>query len=177
MLLCVLTDFRDLFRLCTHYLMRNHHFISMWNTFVILPWRQNRFKMLPSPSFLTSTAAKSPNNTAVALRLSLSDNENPSKRCHCPPHVTLRQRKPFKMFSKGTCPSLATKRLGIVAVTLQITLFVNEYVRKRCRESSCTRLRQLLPFKLYGQRMSFKDKSVSLGRWGHILSRMRRAMK
>ena len=107
----------------------------MWNTFVILPWRQNRFKMLPSPSFLTSTAAKSPNNTAVALRLSLSDNENPSKRCHCPPHIPLRQRKTFNLFSKGVSyTSSATKRLGIVAATLQITLSVNEYARKRYRK-------------------------------------------
>lgn len=145
----------------------------------VIPWlSRNRFKTLPSPSFFTSTAAKSPNNAAVALWLSLSDNENYSKRCHCPPHVLFRQRNAFKVFSKGVSyTSSATKRLGIVAATLQIALFVNEYVRKRCRDSTCTPLRQLLPFKLYGQRMLFKDKSVSLRRWRHILSRMRRAMK
>ena len=63
-------------------------------------------KMLLSPFFLTSTAAKPINNAAVPLRTFLSGNEYPSNRCRRPPLIPLRKHKPLKRRRRPPPPPL-----------------------------------------------------------------------
>ena len=93
-------------------------------------------KMLLSPFFLTSTAAKPINNAAVPLRTFLSGNEYPSKRRRRPPLIPLRQRITLKTSPEASSdPSPETQTPQNVAADLLLSLSGDKYPSKRRRRA------------------------------------------
>ena len=105
-------------------------------------------KMLLSPFFLTSTAAKPINNAAVPLRTFLSGNEYPSKRRRRPPLIPLRQRITLKTSPEASSdPSPATKTPQNVAGGLLLSLSGDKNPSKRRRRPPLIPLRKRISLK------------------------------
>ena len=82
------------------------------------------------------------------LLLSLSGDENPSKRRRRPPLIPLRQQIPLKTLPQASSdPSPATNIPQIVAAGLLLSLSGDKKPSKRCRMPPLIPLRQRIPLK------------------------------
>ena len=110
--------------------------------------RQKPLKTSPQAPSYPSPATNTPQNVAADLLLSLSGDENPSKRRRMPPLIPLRQQIPLKTLPQASSdPSPATNIPQIVAAGLLLSLSGDKKPSKRCRMPPLIPLRQRIPLK------------------------------